>query len=164
MQDVESVWRRCFPLIREKCRRMLGDPAEADDVAQETFVRLWQSKLSGDDPRSLVSWVYRTSTRLAIDRMRERARKRGLGETALEQLEALPSQSASTDDALQTRRELARLAQALPPAELEMALLHRLDGLTQVEIAEVMQISDRTVRRGLERFDQRVRALRQEAV
>ena len=34
MVDVETAFRRYFPLIREKCRRMLSDFAEADDVAQ----------------------------------------------------------------------------------------------------------------------------------
>src|SRR5947207_3115071 len=52
---------------------MLADFAEADDVAQETFVRLWRSDLGGDEPRRVLAWIYRTSTRLTIYRMRERS-------------------------------------------------------------------------------------------
>jgi RNA polymerase sigma-70 factor (ECF subfamily) len=159
---IESAYRRYFPLIREKCRRMLGDLAEADDVAQETFVRLWQSSLENAEPRRLVSWIYRTSTRLAIDRLRQRARRPssdGGEERAVEELAAL---SPDSEDALATRRALERLARALPEGELEMALLHRLDGLSQAEIAAVAQVSERTVRRCLERFDRRVGKLGKE--
>src|SRR5205807_515563 len=125
-----------FPLIREKCRRMLGDAGEADDVAQDTFIRLWQARLDGD--RRISSWIYRTSTRLAIDRMRERARKRTAGE-ALENVSA-----PAADDVLSARRQLAALALAVPAEELEIAVLSRLDRLTQAEIGEVLDLSDRT--------------------
>src|SRR5207302_10717908 len=54
LDDVEAAYRRYFVLIREKCRRMLADFAEADDVAQETFVRLWRADLAGGNPRSVL--------------------------------------------------------------------------------------------------------------
>lgn len=155
--DVEAAYRRYFPVIREKCRRMLNDFAEADDVAQETFVRLWRASLSDEDPRSVVAWIYRTSTRLAVDRMRERRQAAGEEEAA-----ALASLAAGSDDALATRRALKALAQRLPAGELEVLLLHRLDGLGQQEIAEVSMVSQRTVRRWLRKVEERVARLRRE--
>lgn len=79
---------------------MLDDAAEADDVAQETFVRLWQAPFDDEDARRVSSWIYRTCTRLAIDRMRERARRAG-SEDGLDELVA---PSAASDDALANRR------------------------------------------------------------
>src|SRR5207253_5371068 len=67
---------------------------------------------------------------------------------------------AAAEHALQTRDEVEELAQLLPADELEFVLLHRIDGLTQAEIAEVAAVSERTVRRALRRFDARVRTLR----
>jgi RNA polymerase sigma-70 factor (ECF subfamily) len=158
--DVDAAYRRYFPLIREKCRRMLGE-GEADDVAQETFLRLWKSELQDDDPRRLTAWIYRTCTRLAIDRMRERAR-RAVDDDGDEKLAGLPSRAPAFDESLENRRLLERLARELPREELEMALLHRLDGLTQAEIAEVTRVTDRTVRRCLVRLDARVAKLNAE--
>ena len=158
MVDVDAVYRRYFSLIREKCRRMLPDAAEADDVAQETFVRLWRAKLRDDDPRTVTAWIYRTSTRVAVDRLRKRAARIGLDE-ALDRLASVPP---GPDEALAIRRTLELISKALPPQELEIAVLHRLDGLTQAQIAEVAQVSDRTVRRFLERLERRVETLRKE--
>ena len=157
LSELESTFRRYFPLIREKCRRMLGD-ADGDDVSQETFVRLWRARLAGADPLTVTAWIYRTSTRLAIDLLRQRQRRAAPETVAI--MGGLASQRPSADQALQTRREVEELARSLPADELELVLLHRLDGLTQAEIAEVAGVSDRTVRRVLQRFDARVQTLR----
>jgi RNA polymerase sigma-70 factor (ECF subfamily) len=163
LRDVEAFYRRHFPVLREKCRRMLGDAQDAEDLAQETFVRLWQTALDDDDPRSISSWLYRTSTRLAIDRIRNRARKLNASSPGEEeQLQSLAASQTASDQVLVARRELESLAESLPAQELEIALLYRLDGFTQVEIAGVLQISERTVRRALSRLEERLPALRKE--
>jgi RNA polymerase sigma-70 factor (ECF subfamily) len=56
---------------------------------------------------------------------------------------------------------LRQVAARVPAEELECALLDRLDGLTQVESAEVLGVSERTVRRMLTRFDERLASLRE---
>ena len=153
--DVEAAYRRYYPLIREKCRRVLGE-GEADDVAQETFIRLWRAGLADLDARSISSWIYKTSTRMAIDRLREDAR-RPRGDEALARI---PDCAAPSDEALAARRRLAALAGILPESELEVALLSRVDRLTQDEIAEVLGVSSRTVRRSLRRLEERLGELR----
>lgn len=160
MRDFDSAYRRYFPLIREKCRRMLDDSGEADDVAQDTFIRLWQAGLEDAGDRRISSWIYRTSTRLAIDRMRERRRKRGTDED-LAAIENLPV-PARSDDLLSSKRELQQLARAVPAEELEIAVLSRLDRLTHAEIGEVLELSDRTVRRRLQELERRLQILRRE--
>jgi RNA polymerase sigma-70 factor (ECF subfamily) len=157
LSQLESTYRRYFPLIREKCRRMLG-AADGDDVAQETFVRLWKAGLSGTDDLQVTAWIYRTSTRLAIDLLRQRERRAAPQTVAA--IGGLASSPPGTDVALQTRREIEELLRLLPADELELALLHRLDGLTQAEIAEVAGVSERTVRRALRRLQARVQTLR----
>lgn len=158
MRDFDSAYRRYFPLIREKCRRMLEDGGEADDVAQETFIRLWQEGLTDAGDRRISSWIYRTSTRLAIDRLRERFRKRGPDE-GVAVLEKLPM-PARSDDVVSARRQLQQLARAMRADDLEIAVLSRVDRLTHSEIGEVLGISDRTVRRRLQELERRLQALR----
>ena len=157
MSEFDLAYRRYFPVIRAKCRRMLVDSASADDVAQETFMKLWKSRFLNADPRTQAAWVYRTSTRIAIDQLRERARRPGEGVA-----DEVASAAPRPDDALAMRQILEKLAAVLPRRELEIALLHRLDELTQEEIATVAQVSARTVRRCLERLDQRLATLGKE--
>lgn len=148
---------RYFPLIREKCRRMLGDSDEAQDVAQETFIRLWKAGLQTSDPRQATAWIYRTSTNLAVDRLRQR---RSAPTRAGDALTADVPGGPPADATLQLRQELEAYARHLPADALEAALMNRLDGLTQQEVADVLQVSERTVRRLLQKLDAQVEHLR----
>lgn len=157
MMAVEDAWRRWYPIAREKARRVLGAPDDAEDVAQEAFVRFWKAGLCGAEPRRASAWLYRTTTRLSIDRLRARAPY-----VALEDVPDKPDPAEPADEILVLRRELLRLAASVPDAELEVAILHRVDHLGQAEVAEVAGITDRTVRRILRRLDQRLEQLRRE--
>jgi DNA-directed RNA polymerase specialized sigma24 family protein len=70
--QLDRFFRQNFPVIRAKCARMLGESEEAADVAQETFVRLCESGAVHEDPDVRARWIYATSTRIAIDRLRRR--------------------------------------------------------------------------------------------
>jgi RNA polymerase sigma-70 factor, ECF subfamily len=144
---LEQAYRRYFPIIRAKCARMLGDAAEAEDVAQETFVRLWNSDLASADPKIVAAWIYRTSTRIAVDRLRHRA--------VVTRFASRPAPPAPHPDAaLEANDALRALAAALDPRALSAAILHRFDGLTHPQVAEVLGLSERTVRRLITAFDE----------
>lgn len=157
MMAVEDAWRRWYPVAREKARRVLGCPGEADDVAQEAFVRFWKAGMVGTEPRRASAWLYRTTTRLSIDRLRARA-----PHVTLDAIAEEPDPAGPADQLLVLRRELQRIAASVPDTELEVAILHRVDRLGQAEIAEVAGITDRTVRRLLRRLDERLEELRRE--
>jgi RNA polymerase sigma-70 factor, ECF subfamily len=153
--ELELAFRRYYPALREKCRRLLRDPQEADDVAQETFVRFWRADLAGGDVGRVTAWLYRVSTRAAIDRVRASAARSRL---------APPSDEFAESPGLgaEARATLDQLARRIPAAELELLLLQHWDGLTQPEIAEVTGLSERTVRRRLHRCMERVVQIRGE--
>ena len=156
-----GCYRRVFPMVLAKCRRMLRGHADAQDVAQEVFVRLWKHRDLALDNQALTAWLYRTATHLVIDRARHRA----FSQENLEHLHhALQGQTASESEArFVSREELRRLLTSCPEAELEAAILSRVDRLTHPEIAEVMGVGERTVRRLLGRFDERTGALQETA-
>jgi RNA polymerase sigma-70 factor (ECF subfamily) len=138
---------------------MLGDGQAAEDVVQEAFVRLLQAQdelADAADERAIVAWVYRTTTRLAIDALRARRHT----EPGCD-VDALPC-GVPLDGALAAKAAIQALSDITPPDELEAAVLCRIDGLTQPEAAGVLGVSERTVRRLLDRFDDRTLDLRQE--
>jgi DNA-directed RNA polymerase specialized sigma24 family protein len=57
-QGLDAKRRHYFPMIKEKCTCILSSAGDAQDVAQETFLR------------SAVAWIYETATHLAIDNLR----------------------------------------------------------------------------------------------
>jgi RNA polymerase sigma-70 factor (ECF subfamily) len=108
-----------------------------------------------------MAWLYRTCTRVAIDLLRERRRTSPLA-LAIEDAGRAEPCGADLTGAIEARSALARIVGDAPDDELTAAMLCRVDGLTHPEAAEVLNVSERTVRRLLDRFDERVAALRNE--
>ncbi|HEY3820532.1 MAG TPA: RNA polymerase sigma factor [Polyangiaceae bacterium] len=154
--DFTTAYTRLLPPIRAKCRRLLGSSPAAEDVAQEAFLRLWKSGISGD-PRTVVAWLYRTCTRLAIDVLRDR-RRVDLGDVSQEDAPCAVDLAACAE----ARAAIAELAGAVPEEQLAVVVLVRVDGLSHAEAATVLGVNERTVRRLLARFDEGTSALRQE--
>ncbi|MEN9580165.1 MAG: hypothetical protein RJA70_3174 [Pseudomonadota bacterium] len=155
----EDCYRRVFPLVLAKCRRMLPGQSDATDVAQEVFVRLWREREWVRDPQALTAWLYRTATRLVIDR----ARHATLSQVSLGHLQSLAESGVDDhqEEHFERRRQLQAIFNQVPEQELEAAILNRFDRLTQAEIAEVLDVGERTVRRLLDRFDARASTLRE---
>ncbi len=154
--DIERTYRQYFQIVRDKCARMLRDPTEAQDVAQETFARLWIRRGDIADARAVVAWLYRTSTRIAVDSYR-RGRHQRRAPLDEEAGEGVPT--GVTGDAtgrMDAIRLLEQIAGGAPARELEVVILCRVDELSHDEIAEITGTSSRTVRRLLARFDQRL--------
>jgi RNA polymerase sigma-70 factor (ECF subfamily) len=158
----EGCYRRVFPLVLAKCRRMLRGDADANDVAQEVFVRLWKHRELVSDHAALTAWLYRTSTHLVIDR----ARKRAFSQENLSHLHGVLQGDLVTDSEARfaSREQLRGMLSSCSEAELEAAILNRVDRLTQPEVASVMGVGERTVRRLLGRFDERTRVLKETAL
>jgi RNA polymerase sigma-70 factor (ECF subfamily) len=156
--DFAAIYARYRPPIQAKSRRLLGGSPLADDVVQETFVRFWKSGFADEEnPRTVMAWLYRTCTRLAIDVIRDRRRTMP-GELTEERTPCGVDLAAATE----ARAAVLSLAQSVPEEELAVAVLCRVDGLAQPEAAAVLDVSERTVRRMLDRFDERTLELRKE--
>ena len=151
----EETYRRVFPMILSKCRRMIADAAESQDLAQEVFVRLWRSRPAIDAPKALTAWLYRTCTHLAIDRLRSQGRQAEVFATLTVGRDGADD-AADPERRSASRRALAEVAAHTPARELEVVLLARLDRLGHAEIAEVTGMGERTVRRTLRRFQDRL--------
>src|SRR5262245_61258558 len=105
--QVEDTYRRYFPVISRKCERMLRNGNEAQDVAQEVFLRLWKSRLDVRDAAATTAWLYKVCTRLVIERLRSPARRT---ETAADPAGAAASPEAPADDRAHHVRLLHELA------------------------------------------------------
>jgi RNA polymerase sigma-70 factor (ECF subfamily) len=115
--------------------RLLGDWHRAEDVVQETFLRLRQAARSYEPQAKFTTWLYRIVHNLSIDQQRRAGGTPRHVEAALEE-----RQDAPADDAA-ARRECARLVQKavaeLPDRQRQVVVLHRYEGLSHTEISEV---------------------------
>ena len=133
---------RLTPLALRVARRMLGDWAEAEDVAQEAMMRLWRIAAEWRQGEAKVTtWLYRVVTNLATDRLRQRKGPRqGIG------LEEVPEVADAAPD-VETRMmedDRAEALQAaldqLPERQRQAVVLRHIEGLSNPEIAAVMEI------------------------
>src|SRR6266404_3817345 len=71
----EPIYTNYFGLVHSICLRMLGDPVEAEDVPQDTFVHLLRKIHMFRGESAFSSWLYRLTTNLVLMRFRRRNRK-----------------------------------------------------------------------------------------
>jgi RNA polymerase sigma-70 factor, ECF subfamily len=131
------------------CRRFVGE-AEADDAAQEVFVRAFLHRERFDPSRPLAPWLLTIARRHCIDRLR-RARLRPTPDADVEHTAAV---QPDVESAAGARQELGRLAAALarlPEGTREAILLFHVEGLAYREIAEVLDVPIGTVMTWLHR-------------
>src|SRR5262249_37345290 len=132
--------------------RMLGSPAEAQDVAQEAFLRAHRGLGEFRGDARLSTWLYAIVSRLCLNRLAGTERR--LARDGEEALARLADTGPGPDQAL----ERGELEEALPraigelPDERRIAILLRdVEGLTYEEIAEILELPLGTVRSRLHR-------------
>jgi RNA polymerase sigma-70 factor, ECF subfamily len=137
-------------------RRMLRDDAEAEDVAQETFLKLWRAGTTLEIGAAGVKpWLRRVVSNLCIDRVRGRKRLTVVEELP-EQAEAPRQQAALEDRDLQRRVDVA--LKKLPERQRLALTLFHYEGLSQIEVGVEMGISDEAVESLLSRARRQLKA------
>lgn len=120
--------------------RMLREPADAEDVVQETFLRLWQRARDYSPDARVGTWLHRITHNLAIDRLRARGRVTAM----LDDEDAAPiSAPQSRVLADKERREtLSRAMDALPERQALAVMLVYFHEHSGAEAAQVLGVSE----------------------
>lgn len=128
--------------------RRTGSSAEAEDVAQETFLRAWQKLHTFEPERPLAPWLLTIAARLAASAARRRARVRVAPESAIGYVDAAaPSLAPTNPDAGYDRRRIWKIAESvLNRDQLTAVWLRYVEGLSPAQIARVMDKSGVAVR------------------
>ncbi len=148
-------------------RYLIRDAAEAEDLAQETFIRAHRQRDSLRDPAALESWLYQIATHVSIDRMRQRSK--AAERHADEPVEDLPVADSAHPSALTVIQQdemsacVQRYVAQLSDAYKAVLLLCDADGLTAKEAADLLQLPLTTVKMRLHRARRQMQAALQDA-
>lgn len=135
-QSTERAWELLSDRLRGFLVRRVSDPQLAEDLLQETFLRIHQ-KIGELDGRGMISaWVFRIANNLVIDHYRSSKKSDVQG---AEQAAALPQDRENLNRFV--AGWLPEMIEALPDTYREAVGLYELEGVPQQEIADRLGIS-----------------------
>jgi RNA polymerase sigma-70 factor (ECF subfamily) len=148
-----------FAAYRDRIRRyilgMVRDPAEAEDLTQETFLRAHRRLYLLRHPEAVGSWLYRIATHVCLDRLRQRKPQDSIDdEQTANRVDAAVRTHPSLADIAERRQTslcVQRCLDYLPDNYRAVILLYEIHALTAPEIASLLGLKLTTVKMRLHR-------------
>jgi len=138
-QAVRELVARKLPRLLALAQRVLGDRGEAEDVAQEAFLRIWkQAPRWRPGQARFDTWLHRVGLNLCYDRLRRR--REDPAADPPEQPDPAPRPDEILD-AVQASQRMSTALAALPGRQREALVLQYYQGLPNTEAAALMGIS-----------------------
>lgn len=148
--------------------RMTGDAADAFDVSQDTFLRLYGTLDSYRGDSAFSTWLYRLTTNISLDFLRKRKRQRqyetslsDTGEDRVQALYAMPSDQTYDPERILEQsllRDAIRDAlETLSPEHRQILVLREIAGLSYTEIASALNLETGTVKSRIARAREHMR-------
>lgn len=155
----EEIVRAYQGRIVTLCRYLLGNAADAEDAAQDVFIKVFKRLNNFRPEAALYTWLYRIAVNTCIDRRRKpfflsffHADDPGdgadIGFNALQTDDPSPEQLVESQ---QISQEIQRALKKLPPKLRAAIVLKEIEGLKYEEISEVLEISLGTVKSRISR-------------
>jgi RNA polymerase sigma-70 factor (ECF subfamily) len=137
------------------CRHMLADPDDADDAAQDTFVKAFQGAKGFTPTSTFYTWLYRIAVNTCLDYQRKYSlRSLFFPPGKEEHLDIIPSAAPSPETACADKQSIHALSVALLRLSKKLRtviVLKELEGLSYEEIAEVLDVSVGTIKSRISR-------------
>ncbi len=144
--------------------RMVGNESDAQDLAQEAFIRAWRGLGSFQFTSQFSTWLYRLTSNICIDFLRAQKRRKVVSLTMLRDdedsqwdlpdSEPLPEQQMI---AAEEREHLARAFAALDPEFRQVLTLRIVNGCSYQQISQILGVAEGTVKSRLSRAREQLR-------
>jgi len=147
---LEEVFKKYSGLVYRVCRRYVKNDEEAQDLAQDVFLKLHQKLGSFQGQSSLSTWLYRVSANICLDHIRSRKFK---GTLELEDLDEMVSSNlSSSGDAELAKIDLEKILKEVKPKTREILFLVLAEGLSYNEAGEMVGMAKSAVAKQVTRF------------
>jgi len=161
-QLIEDYQKRVFNIAL----RMIGNYDDANELAQEVFIRIFKSIKDFKEESSLSTWIYRITTNVCLDEIRKRKNKNVVSldeEVKLEEgdLQRQVEDTRPTPDVIAEKNEVRKLVKdaimSLPEEQRTVIILRDIQGFSYEEIAKIMKCPEGTVKSRINRSRQILR-------
>ena len=141
----EELYRRHHPLVLRRLTRLCGNPAVAEELAQETFLRAAQ-RIGASGDLHFRAWILRIGTNIGIDHLR--ALKRTPAQSLDDMVKVTPAAGTVTVvdteasvEMRETARFVASVLERLNPRHRQVLIMREIEGLDYRSIAERLNVS-----------------------
>lgn len=147
MEAFESLVENHQAAVIGTVAKMLGSPMEAEDIAQQVFVRIWKSAARYEPQAKFTTWMFTITRNLVFNEVRRRKRKPTVSveEREEESHQVVEDLHTATPDADVIHAELEKAVdeaiQALPEKQRMAVVLRRYEELPYEEIGKVLSMS-----------------------
>jgi len=138
-QAFQMFYRRTAGALRAYAARVIGNASHADDIVQESYLRLVRSPPATNDPQQLRAWLFRIASRLIVDHWRRGRLERG-------RLDESAAVAGAPGPDLPLRLDMARVFERLKPQQRQLMWLAYVEGADHREIAEALGLREASVR------------------
>jgi RNA polymerase sigma-70 factor (ECF subfamily) len=154
-EDFDRLYRSAYPRVYRTLTAILRDPAEAEDCAQDAFVKAFQAWKRWRPDAPAEAWIHRIAVNRAIS-YRRSSQLRTVGEL----LRRLGRPTGGDDPAhIATRPDLLTALRSIPPKLAAAIVLRHYHGYNNREIAVALGVSERTIGTRLSQAAERLRPL-----
>lgn len=147
---IADLYQRYGHALFRRCRQLVSNEDDARELTQEVFFQFWKGRARFEERSSPFTYLYRIATNLSIDKLRRR--KTAGVQVEVDRADVAQNGSKSPDRRVLAAQELAELTQGLDEEILTVAVMSHVDGLTQEEIGQALDLSRRTIGKRLKKF------------
>ena len=155
----EALFERYYPQVYSVSLRVIGSPEDAEEIALDVFLKLYERPLENVEDGALGGWLYRTALNAAFNAIRSRKRRLGWLRRAATLQRAEPASAENPSDVAVRQGEIERVRRSLArlPEKQRNALVLRSHGFQYNEIASALAISPSSVGTTIARAERALR-------
>ncbi|HEY3210457.1 MAG TPA: sigma-70 family RNA polymerase sigma factor [Actinomycetota bacterium] len=154
----EEVVRRTYRHVYTQALRLVGDRQDAEDVAQDAYLRVYRGLAGFRGDAQFETWLYRIVSNAAMSHLRKRRRFGELAKDSPEESRELPSATLVAEEAVD-RDSLTKALDSLPPSLRVVVILKDVYGLSCREIGDQIGASEGAVKVRLHRARRRLKEM-----
>ncbi len=168
-EALEQLYKRYYKQLYGYVARYLYDPDRAEDIVQEVFFRVYNNRENYEPTAKFSSWVYRIARNLCVDDKRRHWSRRVILNSQMSEddggpdfLDFAADRSINARDRYVEKTDMDIIREAigsLSDEQREVMLLHKYEGLSYKEIAEILGVTPESVKQRAYRAHMRLREI-----
>lgn len=147
----DELYRRHMPRVRNVCHRLLGNTQDAEEAAQETFLKSFQALGRFNGQYQVGAWLSRIASNVCVDQLRSRNRHVQIVDLTERSHDELEDDAVEPDKIVTDKIEMASALQRIQPLHARALVLRTLKGLSHQEMAGELEMSPQQVKALLHR-------------